>query len=272
MELKESILKLYEQEDTAVTSGHDLLFKTAVVVSFLTFGLGGYYLHTHNPPPQVMEERMARARQVSFLLEEPKKPKPAVEAPKAEKKAAPKPEVKKIEPIDLTNKPQLAAKVDDVKPENPPTNEPPVRRVYGLRKVYATGIGAGGTASEAVIGKLGNTLATPIDTLAPTKEQLKGPLVPITTITTPPRLIKSEKPEYTKEMIEAKVEGTIKAELLINAEGAVVEAKILNDLGFSTRERAREAFLKWRFEPSKKGNEPVAVWITFSIRFVLLDE
>lgn len=256
----------------AVTTGGDWLFKTAVIASFAAFGLGGYYLHTHNPPPQVMEERMARARQVSFIMEAPKKPKAEAALPKAAPAAKKEPVPEKKEPLDLTQKPKLDKKIEDTKPENPPANEPPVRRVYGLRKVYATGIGAGGAASEAVIGKLGNTLAAPIDTLAPTKEQLKGPLVPITTVTIPPRLVKSEKPEYTKEMIEAKVEGTIKAELLINTEGNVVEVKILNDLGYGTKERAREAFLKWRFEPAKRGSEPVAVWISFSIRFVLLDE
>jgi TonB family protein len=72
-------------------------------------------------------------------------------------------------------------------------------------------------------------------------------------------------------MIEAKVEGLVNAQLLIDATGHVIDVKILNDLGYSTRDRAREAFLKWIFEPALRGNEPVSVWITYAIRFVLLD-
>ena len=71
-------------------------------------------------------------------------------------------------------------------------------------------------------------------------------------------------------MIEAKVEGPVKAHLLIDIDGSVKEVRILNDLGFGTKERAIEAFLQWKFEPAKKNNQPVAVWIPFTIRFVLL--
>jgi hypothetical protein len=96
--------------------------------------------------------------------------------------------------------------------------------------------------------------------------------VSITTVSTPPRLKHDVKPEYTKDMIAAKVEGVIKAELLVDIDGKVKEIKILNDLGFGTRERARDAFLQWEFDPAMRDNKPVATWITYSIRFVLLQE
>ena len=268
-ELRTTVLELYEKEDTAVYSGGDWLFKAMAVLSFAAFGALGVYLHTHNPPPQVMEEKAAHLRQVSFIVEEKKKPKPAPvqkEAPKPIEKKEPV----KSEPVDLTNKPVLNQKVDDVKPETPPTTTPPVRRVYGLRKVYSTGIGAGGTASDAVIGKLGNTLATDIDTFTVTKTELKGTVAPITTVQTLPKRKNSPVPEYTKEMKENHVEGEVRMNILVDVDGKVKKVIILNDLGFGSKEKVYEACMKLEFEPARRNNEPVASWIPFSFRFELL--
>ena len=70
----EQVLKLYEQETEVVLGPGERLFRIAAVASFLVFGAIGLYLKTHNPPPQVMEEKAERVRQVSFVMEEKKKP------------------------------------------------------------------------------------------------------------------------------------------------------------------------------------------------------
>ena len=267
--IRDQILKRYEIEAEALSGRGEWLFRATMVLSCAVFGVVGLYLSTHNPPPQLLEEKMARARQVSFLIEEKQKPKPIVQ-PKPAEPAKPKPTLPK-EPIDLTKKPELNKKIDEPAPDNSQAKTPePVRRVYGLRKVYSTGIGEGGLAADAVIGKRGNTLATDIDTVTALPKDLKGTIAPITTVTQAPKLLKDVKPEYSKEMIDAKVEGSVKANLLIDSDGSVKEVRILSDLGFGTKERATEAFLQWKFAPAKKGDQAVAVWITFSIRFVLL--
>jgi hypothetical protein len=277
---RESLLKVYEREVELEIGSGERLFRTVALCSFLLFGALGIYLRTHNPPERYMEERTAaRARQVSFIIEE-KKPKMTVAQPKpAEQKPKPAPEEKKEpvplpkEPIDLTQKPVLNQKIEDTKPDNSEAKtKEPARRVYGGRRVYDIGIGAGGSASDAVIGKLGNTLNADIDTLTATEKDLKGTLVPVTTVQSVPRVRVQVKPEFTKAMIENGVQGVIKAKLLIDVDGKVKEVVIVNDLGFGTKERAREAFLKWVFEPARIGAQPVAVWMPFSIRFVLLDE
>ena len=125
--------------------------------------------------------------------------------------------------------------------------------------------------ADAVIGKRGNTINTEVDTITATQSDLKGRLVSITTVTTAPRLKSDVKPEYTKEMLDAKIEGVIKAVLTIDVDGHVKAVKILNDLGYGTREIARQAFLRYIFEPAKRGAEPVATVITWSMRFVFLE-
>jgi hypothetical protein len=105
-----------------------------------------------------------------------------------------------------------------------------------------------------------------------TKRDLSGPLVSMFTVSSAPRLKKEVKPEYTKEMIDAKVESVIRAELLVGGDGKVKEVKLLNDLGYGTGDRARDLFFKLEFDPAMRDGKPVATWITFSIRYVLLQE
>ena len=272
MRERNSLLKLYEKETEAVFGPGERLFRIAVLCSFALFGATGLYLKTHNPPLQVMENKAERRRQVSFVMGEKKRtvaPAPIKRLKPVVKK---QPEPQKEAPIDLTKNPVLNQKIDDAKPEPPKPEEQQVRRVYGLEKVYATGIGENGAASDAIIGKRGNTLNTDIDTLTATQKDLKGAVAPITTVTSAPNVKKTVEPEYSPEMIEARVEGLITAELLIDITGHVVEVKLLNDLGYGTKERARNAFFKWVFEPAKRGTETVSVWISYAIKFVLLDE
>jgi outer membrane biosynthesis protein TonB len=240
------------------------------VISTLTialfFGTGLYLKTVKQPPAAEFDEKKMEMIKTQFLIAETKKPQP----PKPKAQPEKKPETKEV--VDLTKAPVLNQKADFTAPQTPQATTRTARPVYGLRRVFSTGLGAGGSASDAVIGKRGNTLDKDIDTLTPTKQDMKGQLVSITTVSTPPRLKHDVKPEYTKDMIAAKVEGVIKAELLVDIDGKVKEIKILNDLGFGTRERARDAFLQWEFDPAMRDNKPVATWITYSIRFVLLQE
>jgi protein TonB len=262
-----SSLKAYE---TYIPSSSSLLEEvfglTTVIVIGAFVGLGLFF-HTIKALPEPIEKKIEEIK-TRFVIEEREKPKP-----KPVEKKKPEPEKPEEKPIDLTEKPELAQKLDDI-PKEPPPVEAPVapRRVYGLRRVYSVGIGAGGSMADAVIGKLGNTTNTDVDTVTATKQDLKGTLAPITAITTPPSPINASsiKPEYTREMLEAKVEGAIRAELLIDVDGKVKDVRILNDLGFGTKESAEKAFRQWLFEPAKKGDTPVAVWIAFSIRFMII--
>ena len=239
-------------------SGFGAIF-TATLIAFVGAGL---YLKTVKPLPVQYDEKRVVQIQTQFVVQEKKKP----EQPKP-KPVAPK------EVVDLTKSPLLNQKQDfTASQQTAPQIKQEARPVYGLRRVFSTGFGAGGSVSEAVIGKLGNTLNKDIDTLTPTPKDMKGQLVSITSVSTAPRLKHDVKPEYTKEMIAARVEGVIRAQLLVDIDGKVKEVKILNDLGFGTRERARDAFLQWQFDPAMRDGKPVATWISYSIRFVFLQE
>jgi TonB family protein len=264
-DVSDTTLKAYE---TYIPDNSSLVENVFGLTLLLVLGLFigiGLFFHTIKALPEPIEKKIEEIK-TRFVIEEAKKPRPK---PIEKKKPAPE-KTAEEKPVDLTDKPVLAQKQDDIPKEPPPPDAAQARRVYGLRRVYSVGFGAGGEQSEAVIGKIGNTLNKDVDTVTATKQDLKGALAPITAVTSAPSLKITFKPEYTKEMLDAKIEGVIRAELLIDVDGKVKDVRILNDLGYGTKEAARRAFMQWTFEPAKKGDTPVAVWISFTIRFVLV--
>jgi len=252
------LLRAYEQYDSAPSFSADRLFQAVAAATIAVFCALGLYFTTIRPIRENIEQR-AQRMQAQFILAEKKAPPPK---PKPAPKAAEK-------PVDLSESPALRQKEEAVAPEPKTEEKPQPRRVYGLRRVYAKGIGSGGALSEAVIGKLGNTLNKDVDTLTAKKEELKGPLASVTTITKQPVIKVRIKPEYTREMIDNRVEGVIRAKILVDIDGRVKDVQLQNDLGYGSAERARESFYKLVFEPAMRDNVAVAVWITVSFRFVL---
>lgn len=261
MDTSEKILKSYEHYDTSSRGASDSLFRVILPLS-LAVAVGTGIVLTRMDISAVDVVKKAQAIRTRFMIEEPPPPPPP---PK------PKTPPKKVqqEPVDLTNNPEYGKEQDDVQKSTTP-KEKPVRRVYGLRKVYSKGIGSGGSLSDAVVGKLGNTLNKDVDTLTATEKELKGRLVSTTTVDRPPRLKRIVKPEYTPEMEENGIEGVVKIKVLIDSDGTVKDAVALNDIGFGAAQRAVEAGMQWEFEPAIRDGEPVAVRIVVSVRFRLL--
>jgi hypothetical protein len=253
-------LPLYTQQGNGVS-------RLTFVLTLLVFIAGGLYLKTVKPPEKHDTESSTQQQiETRFMIQEKKHLKKVEPIKKVVEQKQP------AAPIDLTKAPVLKQKTDDVTEPPVTPDAPVVRRVYGVRRVFSTGLGAGGEASDAVIGKKGNSLNVPLDTVMPTNKELHGQLAPISTVTSSPRLKKFIKPEYSQEMLDAKVQGFIRADILIDVDGKVKEVKILNDLGHGTAEKARAACFQLVFDPAMRGNEPVAVWVRYTIQFVLLND
>ncbi|MBD3418810.1 MAG: TonB family protein [Chitinivibrionales bacterium] len=253
-------LQAYEHYSPPSAPYLEWMFKGILAVS-LAFFIGlGLWLQTIEILPESIEEKISRIR-TRFIIEEKNKPPPPQIKKKPEKK-------KPQEPVDLSNKPQLAQQQDDiVKPEK---KKKKVRRVYGIKKVYSKGIGTRGKLSDAVVGKLGNTLNKDVDTLTATEADIKGEVVSVTTVSSMPKITRSVKPAYTPEMLENKVEGIVKVKILVDVDGKVKKAIVLRDIGYGSGQKAAEACWQMRFTPAMRGDEPVPTWITISIKFVMV--
>ncbi len=181
----------------------------------------------------------------------------------------------------LTPESVLAAPVDDpVEPEarpvpaggiedETPAAEPPARRVYGVRKVYARGLGAGASGQSGLVTKRGNSLAGPPDSLVATAADLRGRLAPLSSVDQAPQPLDRRHPAYSAAMREARVSGTVQAWLLVDEEGRVRQVNVTEDIGADSRQVAAAALSRFRFRPARRDGAPVAVWILHRIRFQL---
>lgn len=246
-------------------------FAAVFIATMLLFTGIAIMLKAKTPLPQTIQQKIDQI-ETRFVFEEKKVP---VEIKKKKEPAPVKktePSAVKKPPVDLTKKPPVEQKPPEV--SEPQAKEPPrdpVRKVYGLKKVYSSGIGSSTDASSAIIGKHGNTLDTEVDTFTATQQELKGEVSSIATVTTYPRLKKPVKPEYTKEMIEHRVEGVVRVKILIDIDGKVKKAVVLDDLGYGSKQKIYEACLKLEFEPAQIGGTPTAVWQLIKFRYELVN-
>jgi len=260
-----ALLKAYEAYSPPTSSRSERLFGMTLWITLSLCASLGCFLHTIKPLSAPIGKSIDGIK-ASFVIggERPTPVAPVVRKQPAIKPAAPA-------PVDLTRKPPLSLPPDAAPAEAAPVNAPPApRRVFGLRRVYSVGLGSGGLASDAIVAKIGNTIHKEYDTATATEDDIKGVVVSTATVTAAPRFRKIVKPVYTKEMIDRRIEGTVKVRVLVDIDGKVKKAACVNDIGSDSATQAVEATMMMEFDPAMRGNDPVAVWIIIPIKFVLL--
>jgi protein TonB len=126
-------------------------------------------------------------------------------------------------------------------------------------------------SSPPVAVKAGNTLAVAPDDRVLRPEDVGS--LPIPTeeylLTEMPRPIAEIRIPYPKEARAKGIEGGVSIDLLIDEDGNVRDARLLNGPGGGLDEAALEAVRRLRFRPAKVKEKPVAVRIRYLYRFVL---
>ena len=86
-----------------------------------------------------------------------------------------------------------------------------------------------------------------------------------------PRLIRKVDPEYTSAAMQAKLQGTVFLEAVVQADGTVGDVRIVRslDAGFGLDQNAINAVRQWRFEPGLQAGKPVAVIVSIELTFTL---
>jgi protein TonB len=142
------------------------------------------------------------------------------------------------------------------------------RRVYGMSRKSLV---QSDQSAPAPIVKKGNTLSTSPDdkTLneddpdslpSPTDEYL---------VTAMPTLVEEYRIPYPLEAKAKSIQGAVVMELLIDSQGNVREAKLIEGPGGGLNEAALEAVRKFRFNPARIETQAVTVRIRYAYRFVL---
>lgn len=86
----------------------------------------------------------------------------------------------------------------------------------------------------------------------------------------PPVLLHMEAPKYPEAAREEGVEGKVVFSIVIDEEGKVVEAEVVTSEPEGIfEETAREALMKWRYEPATVEGRPVKVRVGQTVEFTL---
>jgi len=133
------------------------------------------------------------------------------------------------------------------------------------------------TSSGGVAAPVGNTLYGEMPRTAPEPAEVKPyrseRYVPPTQVTVLPRPIGECRPptdDYPEAALRLGIEGLVVLVLAVDETGAIVDARVVEDPGHGLgAAAARSVRLHCRFEPARRGGEPVATSFRYKVRFEL---
>ena len=82
-------------------------------------------------------------------------------------------------------------------------------------------------------------------------------------------MLSAPDPEYSEEARKAKYQGTVVLWVVVGPDGRAHGMRVARSLGMGLDEQALDAVKRWRFEPSMKDGQPVAVQINVEVNFRL---
>jgi periplasmic protein TonB len=78
------------------------------------------------------------------------------------------------------------------------------------------------------------------------------------------------KPRYPDSARRRGIEGTVVVKAYVTEQGRVAEVQVEQSAGYADLDRAAvEAVGRWRFEPAHRGRQPIAMWVSIPVTFVL---
>ena len=103
-------------------------------------------------------------------------------------------------------------------------------------------------------------------TLAPVRPRQNG-----STQFTMPVPVYEERPQYTPEAMQAKVEGSVLLEAVVLTDGSVGDVTIVQSLDptYGVDQQAIDAVKLWTFQPGTRNGEPVRVVVQMQMTFTL---
>lgn len=203
---------------------------TVYLVSFAAHVAGGIGLALVKPPPPKTEEVI----EISTFDMEKKKEEQKPE-PEPEEAPAPAPKAAKAAPAPA-----------------------PVVQNIGF-VVSGGGGGPGGIAVPVAPQPVVRQEARQVASVAPT---CADPEVKAKALSMP-------KPVYSDEARAAQIQGKVRVQLTIDAEGRVTDATVLEGLGHGLDEAALAAVREAKFTPAQRCGKPVSSTFSVAIRFAL---
>jgi periplasmic protein TonB len=78
------------------------------------------------------------------------------------------------------------------------------------------------------------------------------------------------KPRYPDSARRQGIEGTVIIKAYVTEQGRVQQVQVEQSTGHRDLDQAAvEAVGRWRFEPARRGRQPIAMWVSIPVKFVL---
>ncbi|MBL0175950.1 MAG: energy transducer TonB [Ignavibacteria bacterium] len=87
-----------------------------------------------------------------------------------------------------------------------------------------------------------------------------------------PKVLTQAQPVYPESAMQAGQEGTVYLKVWVSKTGKVVKGVVLKSDNSVFDQAAKDACMKWAFEPALKDGKPVDVWVAIPFRFRLKDK
>jgi TonB family protein len=84
-----------------------------------------------------------------------------------------------------------------------------------------------------------------------------------------PKKIYDPRPFYTEEARQARIQGTVILQAVVDVDGNVTEVEVLKGLPLGLDQSAIDAVKTWKYEPATRGGKPVAVYLSLLVNFSL---
>jgi TonB family protein len=137
-----------------------------------------------------------------------------------------------------------------------------------LGHAQLSGTGGRLIANTLVTRRAASALALIIASAAFAAPADDGPVLDIGPGITPPRVTHQVMPQTNPDDEKGfRISGTVLVGLTVTSKGEPADVHVVKSLDKSIDESAIAAVKQWRFDPARRGDQPVAVRITVEIRF-----
>jgi protein TonB len=203
--------------------------------------------------------------EVAFV-DRPTAPEPAKVEPEPPPEEPAPPDADPDEPPPMAASPGWASPGPVTEGDEPAPGEDTYEALYEPSYVEGapTGPGSGGTQKSP---RVSTPAGAPTGTGRTVVHQPKGP-VPFTPDMTAPKLISGQAPVYTRQALEAHVEGTMIVQCIINTAGTVGGCRVLQSVPFM-EEAVLSALRTRRYSPVTKNGKPIDVAYVFRVHLVM---
>lgn len=158
-----------------------------------------------------------------------------------------------------------AAQPPQPKAQAAPEKQKPAQKVFGLNNKTLTQ----DSNASAVTVKSGNTIAKENDDLKMDPKDANSLPVEEFLITRMPQVRKEVRAAYPLEAKKSGVTGDVILEIIINRQGRVISATVIQGLDYGLDEAALSAIRQFEFSPAEVDGQPVPIKTKYTYRFQL---